>query len=286
MGAHRWLRCCGLAMVLLASGPVRAEQVPFSGGRLTLRFGTLYGAASPPVSEAALSGSLEVTRAGDGSIAALALPASLFQASTRVSFVGPGPFPPALGVDLDFANAAGTLAVSGAGTGSAFGGTMPLLGVHKVCLFFACGDPLATTLSVPLGVVGAGGIASVFDVLRVAIAGDVWSTGSVTVDVGSGATSMVTGGIVQTAGGASQIQLVAPVMLSTNAVLPNDQDAPPVRGLGVLTLVVAPEPGRAAVLAMAVASLVAVGAYRSRRTRRAPPCQLGSGRRGSTGTTS
>ena len=276
MGAHGWLRCGGLAMALLASAPVRAEPVPFSGGRLTLRFGTMYGAASPPESEAALSGSLEVTRAGDGSIAALAIPASLFQASTRVTFAGPGPFPPAHGVDLDFANAAGAFAVSGAGTGSAFGGTMALLGVHKVCLFFACGDPLATTLSVPLGVVGAGGVTSVFNVLRVAIAGDVWSTGAVTVDVASGATSMVTGGIVQTAGGASQIQLVAPVMISTNAVLPNDQEAPPVRGLGLLTLVVAPEPGRAVALAMAVASLVGVGAYRSRRTRHVPPSRLGS----------
>jgi hypothetical protein len=259
MSTPKWRACwrsVGVAALLLG-GPAQAEPIAFSEARLVLQFGALYGVAAPPLSEAPLSGTLEATRAGDGSLLGFALPAGLFTADARIALGTPGPYPPARGVDLTFANAAGAFAL-GTGTGASFGGTMPLAGLHRVCVFFACGDPNATLLDVPLDVVGDGGIASAFQILRVAIAGEAWTTGSVTVDLAT-ATEMITGGISTTEDGAAHVQLVTPLMISTNAVGPNDEDVPPVRGLAQLTLVLAPEPAFAAGLGIAIACLTALG---------------------------
>lgn len=248
----------GAFALLLAAVAAHAEPVAFSEARLLLQFGSLYGVASPPLSAAPREGSLDATRDGDGSLVGFTLPASLFTADTRIALGSPGPFPPARGVDLAFSNAAGAFRWSGTGSAASFGGTMPLVGIHRVCLFFACGDPSATLLTVPLDVVGDGGIASAFQILRVAIAGEAWTTGPVTVDGATG-TAMMTGGLSTTEDGAAHVQLVTPLMISTNAVGPDDEDVPPVRGLAQLTLVLAPEPALAAGLGLAVACLAALG---------------------------
>ena len=259
-----WIVVFGV--VALRALGASAELVPFTEGRLTLQFGSLYGVAMPPAPDPGATGSLETTRAQDGSLASIQLPAGLFAGSVHVAFgsVGPPQMPIARGVDLTASNEAGTF-VSGTGTAAAFGGTMPLAGIHRVCLFFACGDPDATNVTVPLGAIGQGGIVSDFEILRVAIAGGVWSTGAATVDLASGATSMITGGTTPTQLGGKRVRLVTPVMLSTNAVLPNDEDAPPVRGFGLVTFVLAPEPGETGLLAVAIVALVAIGHARSRR---------------------
>jgi len=261
MSTPEWragLRSGVVAALLLLTGAVaEAEPVAFSEARLMLQFGALYGVASPPLSGAPLSGTLDATRAGDGSLVGFALPQGLFTADTRIALGTPGPYPPARGVDLSFANEAGSFAL-GTGTPASFGGTMPLAGIHRVCVFFACGDPNATLLDVPLDVVGGGAIASAFQILRVAIAGEAWTTGSVTVDLATG-TEMITGGISTTANGAAHVQLVTPLMISTNAVGPDDEEVPPVRGLAQLTLVLAPEPALAAGLGLAIACLGALG---------------------------
>jgi hypothetical protein len=240
----------------------RSAPVAFSEARLVLQFGPLYGVVAPPLEAEPLTGVLDATRAGDGSLLGLTIPPSLFQASTEIALGAVSLLPAARGVALDFANGAGSFARTGSGTSSTFRGTMPLLGVHKVCLFFACGAPEVTNLSVPLDVIGAGGITSEWIVLRVALAGETWSTGSVTLDGAGGATSMVTGGISTTPAGVQQIQLVTPLMISTNAIGGDDEPVPPVRGLARLTISLAPEPGAAGVLGTAVVVLLALGANR------------------------
>lgn len=260
--SRAWL-CAGALLVAgAAGGAARADLVPFSEGRLLLRFGSLYGSTSPPLAEAPLSGVMDATRSGDGSLLGLGVAPSLFAADERIALGAVALLPGAVSVDVAFANGGGAFARTGTGTGERFAGTMPLLGFHKVCLFFSCDDPSATIASVPLDVVGSGGIASDFPFLRVAIAGETWSTGSVTVDLEGGATSMVTGGLTPTSAGGTVVQLVTPLMISTNAVGPDDQDVPPVRGYAQLTLALAPEPGAVAALGAAIAALLAAGLRR------------------------
>jgi hypothetical protein len=259
----RWWSTIGCVLAL--AGAARAELAPFHDGRFALRFGSLYGIEDPAAQDPGVAGTLEVGRGGDGSLTRIELPASLFQGTAHVDFTGPGPFPPARGVELSAANGAGTFVRSGTGTSAGLGGLAPLSGIHRVCLFFACGDPSATVLTVPLNVIGQGGIASAFVLLRVAIAGAPWSTGSVTVDLGGSMTSMVAGGTSPTIDGGTHVQLVTPLMISTNAIGPDDEEVPPVRGLALLDLVVAPEPTGTALLGAAILSLVWIGEPRRRR---------------------
>lgn len=254
-----WIVAIGIALASASAAP--AEPTAFSEGRLSLAFGFLYGLAMPPMDDPGLVGSLEVARSLDGAITGLEVPAGLFQGTAQILFPGAAPFPPAKEVDLSVSNAAGAFAVAGTGTGAVLGGVMPLHGFHKVCLFFDCSTSDAI-LTVPLDVIGQGGITSRFVILRVAIAGETWSTGSVTVDQAGGATNMVAGGTTPTSNGGTQIQLVTPLMISTNAVGPDDEDVPPVRGLALLSLIVAPEPAQTGMLVAAIASLLGIGARR------------------------
>lgn len=256
---------CGLGLLgAIAAGPATAEPMPFAEARLVLVFGSLYALASPPIEAEPLAGVADVTRAGDGTLLGLGVAPSLFAASERFALDGVSLLPGAESVDVSFANGTGAFARTGTGTNERFAGTMPLLGIHKVCLFFACDDPSSTPVSVPLDVVGVGGITSQFVWLRVAIAGETWSTGSVTVDLDGGATSMVSGGLTPTSAGGTALQLVTPLMISTNAVGPDDEDVPPVRGYARLSLLLVPEPGAAGALGAAIAALVAAGFVRRR----------------------
>jgi len=267
MPAMRWWLLLTIVTTWASASP--AEVAPFHDGRLVLRFGALYGLSAPSMQDPGLSGSLVVGRGPGGSLTRIEVPAGLFQGSAHVTLTAPALFPPAHGVELTSTNAqgpvsngAGTFAIQASGTSTGFGGTMPLRGIHRVCLFFACDDPLVTNGDVHLDKIGEGGIASSLGIFRVAIAGRPWQTSSVTVDEGNGATQMVAGGVMPTPSGGTFVQLVTPLMISTNAVGPNDQSVPPVRGLGLLSLVVVPEPAETGLLAVAIGTLVWLGARR------------------------
>jgi hypothetical protein len=262
---RRWLV---LTIVTLWATASPAEVAPFHDARLVLRFGPFYGLSAPAMADPGLSGSLVVGRGPGGTLTRIEVPAALFAASEQVTFTSPGPYRPANGVDITFSNGAGTF-VSGTGTSMEFGGTMPLNGIHKVCLFFACGDPNATVETVPLNVIGMGGVAasSPVGLLRVAIAGRPWSTASVTVDEPADATQMVRGGLTPTSGGGTFVQLVTPLQLSTNAVDPKTDQNVVTRGLAILSFVVVPEPGETGLLAVATATLVWLGLRRARLRR-------------------
>jgi hypothetical protein len=79
---------------------------------------------------------------------------------------------------------------------------------------------------------------------------------------------MMGGGIAATSAGGTAVQLVTPFTITTNFTGPDSMPIPPTRGAGILHLVrAAPEPGRAAVGAVALATLGALGVDRRLRHR-------------------
>ena len=180
-----------------------------------------------------------------------------FDDATEMAFM-----PPVGGVQLTFTNAAGAFTRVATATGEPLRGVMPLAGVQKFCIFFvACGAMPSANVSVPLSVVGEGGVTTAAFLPSVTVEGAPWSTGTVTVDGTGSATAMISG-TVQPGSESTLVRLVTPVFLSTNTT----GTVPTTRGVGVLTFVLkpAPEPALAAALAMGVATLSGIGWHRAR----------------------
>ena len=78
---------------------------------------------------------------------------------------------PVMGFILTAHNAAGTIMGGG--------GPIPLAGVAKVCLFALCIAPPLANLTIPLGVVGTGGAATVATLVNVTAIGAPWTVGTV-----------------------------------------------------------------------------------------------------------
>ena len=72
---------------------------------------------------------------------------------------------------------------NGAGTIMGGSGAIPLLGVAKLCLFALCDAPPPGNLSIPLSVVGAGGMAFSTALVNVTARGAPWTVG--TAEVGT-----------------------------------------------------------------------------------------------------
>ncbi|HUU35507.1 MAG TPA: PEP-CTERM sorting domain-containing protein [Vicinamibacterales bacterium] len=148
----------------------------------------------------------------------------------------------------------GTGAFAGSG-GAGFGGVMPLVGGTKVCLFGPCSSAVAN-ITVPLGVVGGGGVTTVKGAVNVTVIGAPWTTGTAVIG-----TLTAMGGVSplsNTGNPSGVLTLVTPVFISTNigasAVLP---------AFGTFALHFVPEPGTLMLLGSGIAGLVAFG--RSRR---------------------
>ena len=86
-----------------------------------------------------------------------------------VPITTPAAFPVA-GLQITAANGAGDFVKPG-------GGSMPILGVAKVCLFGPCSAAVAN-LEVPLDVVGVGGTTYVTGPVNVTVVGAPWTTGT------------------------------------------------------------------------------------------------------------
>ena len=230
------------------AGQANAVVLGFTGG-LAVQIATLDPVVIPGGGSAVVNGS-----GPGGHLTSLAVPASQFGISGFVLPVtDPTAFPIA-GVQVTAANGAGSFVGSG---GAGFGGVMPIVGAAKVCLFGSC-SAAVSNLSVPLTVVGQGGVALVTGAVNLTVIGAPWTTG--TAAVGTAFTAM--GGVSplsNTGAPSGVVTLVTPTFISTNigasAVLP---------AFGILNLHFVPEPGTLMLLGSGIAGLVAFGRSRVR----------------------
>ena len=231
------------------AGQANAVVLGFTGG-LAVQIATLDPVVIPGAGSATVNGSGPA-----GHLTGLAIPANQFGISGFILPVtDPAAFPIA-GVQVTAANGAGSFA--GVGGDGVFGGVMPINGAAKVCLFGSC-SAAVSNLSVPLTVVGQGGVALVTGAVNLTVIGAPWTTG--TAAVGTAFTAM--GGVSplsNTGAPSGVVTLVTPTFISTNigasAVLP---------AFGILQLHFVPEPGTLMLLGSGIMGLVAFGRSRVR----------------------
>ncbi len=248
------------ALTLGVAGQAHAVALGFTG-TFTLQVATLL-TSIPGTGTAIVNGS-----GAGGHLTGLNLAGGEFATMGFVLPVTDPAVSPIKGIQVTVMNGAGAFAGSG---GAGFGGSMPLLGVAKVCLFGACnasGAPMTTyspgspfpgaNIGVPLTVIGVGGGAAVAALVNVTVIGAPWTTGTAAVG-----TITVMGGVSplsNTGAVSGNVTLVTPVFISTNipasAVVPS---------FGFLNLHFVPEPGTLVLLGSGIAGLVAFG--RSRRS--------------------
>jgi hypothetical protein len=230
-------------LVFGLAGQAQAVSLTFDGS-LSVQISTLDPVVLPGGGTATVNGS-----GGGGTLNSLTIPASVFAVTAVVVPVtDPGAFPIA-GVQVTAANGLGNF------TGS--GGTMPINGISKVCLFGPCDDSVAN-LNVPLSVVGVGGTALVTGAVNLTVVGAPWTTGTAAI----GATTLMGGKSPASNTGAASgtVTLVTPVFISTNigasSVVP---------AFAILSLHFVPEPGTLLLVGSGIAGLVAFGRGRARR---------------------
>jgi hypothetical protein len=242
-----------LAAGLIAFGAVSQAHAAALGftGALAVQIATLDPVAIPGSGTAIVNGS-----SGPGHLTSLGIPSSPFAISGFVVPVSdPGVFPIA-GVAVTAHNATGAFGGSG---GFGFGGTMSINGAAKVCLYGACGSSTnISNLTVPLSVVGVGGVTTVKGAVNLTVIGAPWTTGTAAIG-----TITAMGGVspLSNTGAASGVvTLVTPIFISTNigafAVVP---------AFANLTLHFVPEPGTLVLLGSGIAGLVAFGRSRARK---------------------
>jgi len=239
-----------LAATLLTfglSGQAHATQFPFTGD-ISIAISGLSPAQLPGAGTATINGS-----AGGEHINTLDLPAGVFAISGFVLPVTDPGAAPIKGVQVTAANAAGAFNRNGGN----LGGSMPINGTTKVCLFAACTAAVAN-ISVPLNVAGAGGSAFVSAAVNLTVLGAPWTTGTAQI----GTITQMGGAAPQSSTGMASgtVSLVTPVFVSTNigasAVVPV---------FALLNMHFVPEPGTLVLLGAGIAGLINYGRTRNRK---------------------
>jgi hypothetical protein len=241
---------------LLARG---ASGAPLAfTGTLSARIDFERPGLPPLIVSAAGSGVASLTTIGSGRIVRLALAGG--EIATAGLVFTPTPATPGIrGVQFTASNGTGSVTSLGTTMSPPLGGVIPIFGIAKVCLFAPCSAAIGN-LTVPLNVVGAGGIthaATASNNVGVTVVGAPWTTGAAAVGTIS-AMGFVHGphSLPSTAGNPSgQVLLVTPVFVSTNLTGPG-------YGFATLALHFVPEPGTFMLLGLGVAGLVAMGLRR------------------------
>jgi hypothetical protein len=240
-GSWTWLGVL-VAAGLIAAPRAHAGSLPFTGSLTILVAG--YGAGVAGSGTATVNGS-----GGLGHLDSLRVSASAFATQALVvPITTPVAFPVA-GLQITAANGAGDFALPG-------GGTMPILGTAKVCLFGPCSAAIAN-LEVPLDVVGAGGTTWVSGPVNVTVVGAAWTTrtaaiGTSTVMGYSHGPASQTSSTAQPSG---VVQLVTPIFIRTNL----GADLAVVPAFAILNLHFVPEPTTLVLLGAGLALTAAIG---------------------------
>lgn len=258
-----------LFSVVLASGSAGADPI-ITSGEARVQINDL-DPITLPQSPASVTATSASTSSVDNKVETLQFAGGIFQtAGLEVPVTDPTAFP-IVGILATVSNAPANFA-RGAVNAGKLGGSMPLNGINKVCLYGSGGCSYASAnISVPVNVVGQGGAAFVSETasgmaapVAVTVLGAPWTTQ--TVAIGS-ITRMATGNTVmsQNAGATvtNNIQLVTPIFVSTN--IPASAVVPAF-GTLELTLTTTPEPGTIAAVGAAIAALVSVGMSRRKKS--------------------
>lgn len=239
-----------LFLCLAFASPAGAASLAFTG---TL---SLEVATAPAI---VVSGTGVATVNGAGHLHSLAVPASAFVTTNRITpYTDPALFP-LVGQIVTVTNDPGSFA-DGGGT---LGGAMPLRGLVRLCVQYDCAAP-ALNVSIPLSVVGqAGQSKSVSFLVNLTVEGAPWTSGVAVGNGGATAQGFAHGaasGTSSTAGPSGVVSLVTPIFVSTgiaaSATIPT---------FARLTLQFVPEPAPAVLLLMGCAALAVAG--RRLRTR-------------------
>lgn len=229
-----------------AAGQAHAVALPYTGTLTIDLVGNIVGITGGGT--AVVNGS-----GGPGHLTGLGINAGDFATTAFTLTISPPAGGAIAGIQVTASNAAG--AFGGVG-GAGFGGAMPLNGFAKVCLFFTCASA-AANVSVPLNVIGAGGVAAVGAAVNVTVVGAPWTTGTAAVG-----TVTAMGGVSplsNTGAPSGNVSLVTPIFISTSVggseVIP---------AFAYLSLHFVPEPGTLMLLGSGIAGLVAFGRSRAR----------------------
>jgi hypothetical protein len=191
------------------AGTAPAAQLPFEAA-LTVQIATLPPLVFTGTGLAAVNGS-----GGGAHLGALQVPAGVVGTAGYLVPVTDPAASPIMGVQVTAANGAGAFAPTTMGP---LGGSMPILGVTKVCLFAPCSSPPPANLSVPLTPIGSGGSQAVSAVVNLTVFGVPWTTGTAaigaitTMGFAHGPASLTS----STALSSGALRLVTPIFISTN----------------------------------------------------------------------
>ncbi|HTY19567.1 MAG TPA: PEP-CTERM sorting domain-containing protein [Myxococcota bacterium] len=243
---RKWLLALVLAILGLGASAAQATTLGFTGF-LAIQIATLA-----PV---AVSGSGLATVGGAGNhVSSLSIPASPFSANGLIVPVTDPSAAPIAGIQATIHNGAGAF------SGPGLVGAMAINGVTKVCLFAPCSVPPPANLSVPISVVGAGGVSFAGNLVNATVVGAPWTVGTALVGTLTamgfhhGPASLSS----STAQLSGALRLVTPVFISTSigasAVVP---------AFGILDLHFVPEPATLLLLGSGVVGLTLLG--RSKR---------------------